>query len=129
MEAIRQAKEAAEEILEMTKALVLTGAKEREEEEVEAYALLMDEREPLINELADLREQIDGEERETPEFAEVVQIILEITALDKKNAELMERVRESIQLSYKGVKQGQRISAGYNPLQGDEASITINIKQ
>jgi len=129
MEAIKQAKEVAEQILQMTKTLVLTGAKNQEEAEVEAYFILMDEREPLVDELSDLREQIDDEEKKSNEFAEVVKIISEITELDKKNVKLMEQMRKSVQSSYKEVKQGQRINEGYNPLPGNEVSSTINIKQ
>jgi len=129
MEAIKQARELAEEILNMTKALVLTGIKDKAEEEAEAYATLMDEREPLIDELSDLGGQLDEEERSTPEFEELVQIIKEITTLDKKNVETVKKMHESAQSSYKEVKQGQRINAGYNPLPSDEASSTINIKQ
>jgi len=129
METIQQAKEIAEQILEMTKALVLTGEKEQEEAEAEAYSVLMDEREPLVYELTDLREKIDSEEAASQEFAEIVKIISEITNLDKKNAALAEHMLESVQLSYKEVKQGQRINAVYNPIQGNEVSSTINIKQ
>ena len=129
MEAIKQAEEIARQILEMTNALTLTGEKENEETEIEAYSLLMDEREPLVDELTDLRHQIDDDEAASPEFAQVLKIIAQITDLDKKHSESMNLMRDSVQSSYKEVKQGQRINEGYNPLPGNEVSSTINIKQ
>lgn len=108
---------------------MLTGDKEKEEAEAEAYSVLMDEREPLVDELSDLNEQIDSEERKTAEFAEFAEIISKITALDKRNMAIMEKMCAAVQSSYKEVKQGQRINAGYNPLPGDGVSSIINIKQ
>jgi hypothetical protein len=89
----------------------------------------MSEREPLIDELSDLRQQLDGDELASTEFSQITKIITEITTLDKRNLESMERIRKSVQASFKEVKQGQKIHAGYNPIQGDEVSSTINIKQ
>jgi len=130
MDTIKQAQEIAEKILEMTKELQLTGEKENEEVEVLAYTFLMDERELLVDELTDLRQQIDETETASPEFAKVNEIISEIMALDKKNTEIIGKMREAVQMSYKEIKQGQRIQAGYNAYSNDEASSsTINIKQ
>ncbi|MCL2049784.1 MAG: hypothetical protein FWG87_13775 [Defluviitaleaceae bacterium] len=127
MTTLQQAREVAELILDMTKALEFTQKKENEEAEITVYALAMDEREPLVYELADLREQMGEEEIASPEFAQVEKIVAEIIALDKGHLAIMEKMRSSVQASYKGVKQGQRITAGYNPLHGSEISDRINI--
>lgn len=127
MEQIKQAKELADQILEQTQALVLTGAKELEEQESEAYAMLMDEREPLIDELTDLRYQISETEAASTEFEEIKKVIAQITDLDKKHIKVIEHMRKNAQASYKEVKQGQRIHAGYNPLPGNEISRKFNV--
>jgi len=128
MEALQQARELSGQILEMTASLVLTGAKEFEEAEVEAYLLLLDEREPLVDELTDLKNQLGSSELSSAEFEEIKKIISEITEIDKKHIKIMEHMRNGVQESYKEVKQGQRIHAGYNPLPGNEVSSTINVK-
>jgi hypothetical protein len=129
MEALRQAKELSEKILSLTQALILTGEKENADAETDAYVALLDEREPLINELTDLRLQLDETEITSDEFAAIKSVITQITDLDKMHLAVMERLRESAQKSYRGVKRGQRIHAGYNPLSGDEAPSRIDLKQ
>jgi len=128
MDTLKLASELAEQILEMTKALVLSGEKENEEEETEAYINLLDEREVLIDELTDLRQQIDDEEAASSEFDKIKKTISEITELDKKHIRYMEKIRKGVQSSYREIKQGQRIHKGYNPLPGNEVSSTINVK-
>jgi len=120
MGTLKRAKELVDEILELTQKIVLTGEKENAEAEADAFSELIYEREPLIDELTDLRLQIDTEEAASLEFEEIKKIITHLA--------IMEKLRNSAQKSYKGVKQGQRIHAGYNPLQGDEASSKFDIK-
>jgi hypothetical protein len=129
METLRLAKELSGKILSLTKALVLTGEKEKADAEAEAYSALMDEREPLVNELTDLRLQIDEAEAASAEFAEIKKVITQITDIDKQHLAVMERLRQDAQKSYRGVKQGQRIHVGYNPLSGDEAPSRIDVTQ
>ncbi|MCL2456955.1 MAG: hypothetical protein FWD19_05345 [Defluviitaleaceae bacterium] len=129
METLTQAKDLAAQLLEMTKSLILTGEKENEEMEIEAYSLLMVEREPLVDELSDLRQQLDADELASQEFSQIKKIIYEIAALDKKNFEILERIGKSVKSSFKEIKLGQKIHAGYSALQGEEVSSTINIKQ
>lgn len=129
MNTLAQAKELADRILQMTRGAALTGQKEDAEQEVEAFSVLMDEREPLIEELSDLRLRIDQTEAASAEFEEIRKVIAQITEIDKKHTIIMERFRENAHASYKEIKQGQRIHAGYNPLPGNEVSSKINIKQ
>jgi hypothetical protein len=83
----------------------------------------------LVDELSDLRQQIDDDEASSPEFFEIKKIISKITLLDKKHVEFMEKMRKDVQNSYKEIKQGQRIHKGYNPLPGDEVASKFDIKQ
>ena len=129
MDALAHAKNVAEEILEMTKGLTFSSEKEVDESEVEAYVQLLDNREALIFELTDLRQQIDGTEATSPEFSEVTAIIKEITALDEHHLEFMRHMKKNAQASYRDVKQGQRIAVGYNPMHGDEAIGSFDVKQ
>lgn len=128
-ESLKAAGELADQILQMTESLVLTGKRENEDEEVESYVNLMDEREPLIEELTDLRQQIADEEAASDEFARIKRTIEQITELDKKHLEFMQKKYKQVQGSYKEIKQGQRIHAGYNPLPGNEALGSFDIKQ
>jgi len=128
VEPLKQAQEVADKILKMTRSIALTGKKEEAEQEAEAFSVLMDERESMIDELTDLRLQIDPSEADSAEFKAILKTINQITELDKAHMVIMESFREEAQASYKEIKQGQRIHAGYNPLPGDEASSKINIK-
>jgi len=127
MEVLTQAKEVADAILEMMEGFTLTGDKEKEDAEAEAYIALIDEREPLVEELTDLRQQISDEEFATLEFEEIKKVIEKITALDKKYMEGIRHHHKNAQASYREIKQGQRIFAGYNPLPGDEVSSKFNV--
>jgi len=128
METLKQTKELVDKILGLTQCLILTGKKENAETESDAYAALIEEREPLIEELTDLRLQIGETEVASDEFGEIKKIITQITDLDKKHMAIMEHLRKSVKESYKGVKQGQRIQAGYNPLPGDEVPSKFDVK-
>jgi anion-transporting ArsA/GET3 family ATPase len=127
MEALTQAKEVVDAILEMMENFTLTGDKENEEAESEAYIALIDEREPLVEELTDLRQQITDEEVATPEFEEIKRVIEKITTLDKRYADGIKHHHKNAQTSYREIRQGRRIFAGYNPLPGDEVSSKFNV--
>lgn len=128
MEPLKQAKELADQVLEMTKALVLTGEKSNEITEAESYFLLMDEREPLIDELTDLRQQLCEEELSSSEFAEIAKVITQITDIDKGHLKIMEHFHKNAKSSYRDVKMGQRINAGYNPLPGNEIPSKFDVR-
>ncbi|MCL1885144.1 MAG: hypothetical protein FWF81_15475 [Defluviitaleaceae bacterium] len=128
MDIITQAKELVFQILEMTQSLVLTGEKEHEESEVAAYISLVDEREPMVDELADLRLQLDNADMTTPEFEEIKKAISKIAEVDKEHVAFMGKLHKGVQSSYKEIKQGQRLYAGYNPLPGDEVASKIDLK-
>jgi len=129
MDALEQAKNIADQILEMTKALVFSGEKEQEEDDVEAYAYLLEDREPLVHRLTALREEISKERAASEDFAAIRKVLDEIADLDKKHIAFMENLRNDAKESFKDVKQGQRIHMGYNPLPGNEVSSVFDVKQ
>jgi len=86
-------------------------------------------REPLIEELTDLRLQLDETEMASAEFAAIKAVITKIRDLDKKHMEVMTQLHNGAKASYKDVKQGQRMTAGYNPLAGNESPSRFDIKQ
>ncbi|MCL2356662.1 MAG: hypothetical protein FWC70_05825 [Defluviitaleaceae bacterium] len=126
---LKNAQEIAEQILARAKALVLTGEKDNEEAELEAYMDFLDEHESLVEELSDLRTQLDESERSSPEFEELKKTIIQITAFYKKHLRVFEASHKNAKMSYRDVKQGQRLNAGYNPLPGNEVSSKFDIKQ
>jgi len=128
MDALQQAQSLADKILALTKALVLTGEEEQEEADIEAYAKMVEAREPLIKEMMALRPQIDDAAQETEEFAVIVKTIDDIAALDDEHHEFMENVREAVQGALRKVKHGQKVHAGYQALPPDSTSHRFDIK-
>ncbi|MCL1878188.1 MAG: hypothetical protein FWF80_04975 [Defluviitaleaceae bacterium] len=129
MTALSQAQEIADQILARAKKLVFTGDKEQEETELDAYMEFLDEHASLIDELTDLKLQLDEDERSSAEFKKIIETIEEITAIYKKHVRLIEHLHKNAKASYKEVKQGQRLNAGYNPLSTDEVSSKFDFKQ
>jgi chromosome condensin MukBEF ATPase and DNA-binding subunit MukB len=129
MEDLSRAKEVAEQILAMTRRLVLTGEKEHEASETESYIDLLENREPLIEELTDLKQTMDKSDVASPQFAEIQQIIAQITEHEKTHTRIMQQMHTAAKASYRDIKQGQRIHTGYNPLPGSELSSRFDIKQ
>ncbi|MCL1843646.1 MAG: hypothetical protein FWF79_07525 [Defluviitaleaceae bacterium] len=128
-DALKEAKELADEILRLTKSIIITGAPGNEEQETEDFVFLMDEREPLIEQLSDLRNTIDENAINSKEYAEIAEVIAQVTVLDKKHIAIMQELHKGTQKSYKAVKLGQRITAGYNPLPGNEVSGKFDVMQ
>ncbi|MDR0272921.1 MAG: hypothetical protein LBI27_06355 [Clostridiales bacterium] len=128
MDSLKQAKELADRILEITKAHKVVSDKEVDESEVEAYVEMLEERGPLIDELTDLRQKLDDDAVSSAEFYEIEKIISEIAEINKTHIIVMKHMHKNAQNSYKEIKQGQRIHAGYNPLPGDEVSSQIDVR-
>ena len=126
---LQHAKELADDILRLTNALVITGEKEQELAEIEDYITLMDEREPLIEQLTELQPSIEAAMAKSPLFEAIKQTIAEIAKLDKVHLQLMEQKHSEIKVSYKEIKQGQRIHAGYSPLPGTEGYSKFDVTQ
>jgi len=128
METLQQAQELADKILALTKALELTGAEEQEESDIEAYAKMVEEREPLIKELMELRPKIDDEAKDTAEFVAIVETIDAIAALDEEHHDFMENVREAVQGALRKVKEGQKVHKGYHAQPPDTTSFRFDTK-
>ncbi|MCL2199493.1 MAG: hypothetical protein FWB80_11265 [Defluviitaleaceae bacterium] len=127
MDTLAHARELADEILEMTKSLGITGEKENENAELEAYYTHLEDREPLVEELLDLKLQIDDTEAASPEFEAIKKVIEQITEMDKKHLAFVQKIHKTVQASYKEVKLGQRINKGYSSFSGDETASQFDI--
>ena len=129
MDILKEATELTSSILKMTQALVITGQKAQEEAEVEAYATLMEAREPLINKLVELKKGIDTVMMSSPEFVAIKQTIEKISELDKVHLSSIKSMIEVVQASHKDVKTGQRIHNAYVGLPSDSTSHRFDITQ
>ena len=112
-----QAQTLATRIFEVTAALQLTGLEENEEQEVEAYATLMETRAPWVAELTALKPQITPAQRGTPAFERIIQIIADITALDKAQLATIEQMQANMRDDIKEMKSGQKMTNAYNAYQ------------
>jgi hypothetical protein len=122
-ELITKAHKTAEEILALTQALTFTGEPGLAEQEVEAYAGLIDKREPLIEELRALAESTAVKD------PGLDKIITEIIALDKRHREVMDHIHTNVRASIKDVKDGKRLSSVYaHPLENEPDSL-LDAKQ
>ena len=124
---VAKAKELTGKVLEMTKALALTGEPEKVEAEVAAYVELIEKREPLVQEL--LKLDFDEKTRSSKEFLVVKQTISDISELDKRHMEFVQEMHETIKDTIKLAKQGQRLNKGYQALAQDDVSSRFDIKQ
>jgi len=129
MDTLKEARAFAKSILEMTKELEFSGNKENEEAEIEAYAQVMEKRQPLVDKLMELKKGIDSVMESSSEFSEIKLIIGSIADLDKKHHAFLNDIRNSVQQSHKMVKQGQKIHEGYMDLPPDSESCRFDIKQ
>jgi len=127
-EELQYAKETVEQILEMTKALVLTGEKDAEEQELDDYINLLDEREPLVELLEEIKLVMNKSMLKSPEFSEIKKTLDEIRRIDEMHLNIFKQKHAEAREAYKDIKQGQRIHVGYNQLPGNEAASRIDIK-
>jgi hypothetical protein len=109
-----RAKELVDEIYSDTLKMRFSGKKEKEQEEAEAYIELMQEREFMVAEMAELQEELSDEDRAAFLYADVMARIGEIDALDKKNREHAEKIRDSMRGTIKTAKTARQASSAYN---------------
>jgi len=126
---LKQAKEIADNILNMTKAVIITGFDDVQEAEVEAYANLMEKREPLVQQLAELKKEIDAAMASSPEFEEIQQTISRIAEIDNANLTYVERMSEDMKVAMRKIKGGQKVYQGYGNAPLDTESHMFDTKQ
>jgi hypothetical protein len=114
MEILQQVKTIAEEIRNLTQGVSFSKDEETLEKETEAYATMIEAREPLVEKLGVLRPKIGPKLVETPEFAEIRRILADIRKMDMAHMDSVKSMRDFVQDSYKHVKQGQKVYAGYH---------------
>ena len=130
---IAQVRQIVDEVFAMTSALVLTGEPELEEQEMESYIKMVEEREPLIAKLTEIHQSHDPEKLEaiidSDDFAAIRQIIQDIGSLDERHTSFMTHLSNDAKKAYKDVKHGQRIHAGYTGSHLDAGSGKFDVKQ
>ena len=124
-----EAKDIVDSILDMTEDLVLTGQEEKELEEVESYALLMEEREPLVDRLTEIKKGIDVKMASSPQFAEIKAVIEKIAEIDKRHTEFMKGMNKKVLSSHKEIKTGQRLHNAYANINYSHAPSKFDAKQ
>jgi len=111
----------ANEIFNMTAALKMTGQPEFAEQEIDAYAELMETREPLLNELLLLIETNRGDDNKVKT---VKKILSDIIAHDRENIRIAEHIKTSVMGSMKDVKSGLKLKNAYShPYETDSSGL------
>jgi hypothetical protein len=113
----------------MTASLQLTGQKDLEEQEVGAYAKLMEDREPLVAQLSSLRESLGPDLRTTPQFADIKRLLTDIADMDKEHLIFMGHLRDDMQKAIKDIKSGRKVSAAYGMDSADVGASYFDTKQ
>ena len=124
---LAKAKELIDKIHAMTKVLSFTMESSKVEQEVAAYATLIENREPLVQEFIKL--DIDQKTRDSKEFQIIKQTINDISELDKMHLEYVQEMHDTVKDAIKLVKQGQKINKSYQAFSPEDVSSRFDIKQ
>lgn len=127
MDILKEASTITTKLVEMTRSLVLTGQKDKEEDEVEAYAKLIESREPLIARLNKINEGVDAAMASSPEFRLIRDNIDKIKELDEEHRSYMEAIRGTVQASHKEVRTGRRLHNAYVDVAPMSTSRSIDV--
>ena len=114
MTILAQAQGIVDEVYRLTAEMNFTGEDEQEDNEIASYAEMVEKREPLVAQLATLREQLTPADRIAAEYTEILRIIADIADMDRTHRSFFEQLRDEVKTSIKGVKQGQQINAAYS---------------
>ena len=97
------------EIYRLTKALQLTG--QVEDTEAEAYAVLMEKREPLVEKFLQLKSKAGHDIKDAQTVKEIID---SIAVLDKEHQKIILQFKESLQASLKGLRSGIKLNTAYS---------------
>ena len=113
---LEQAQDIIDKIYEITSALNYTGGGDEDSEEAEmnAYMQMVEAREPLVQALVALQEQLDATMRATPEFVEITRCIADITDMNASHASYFNEMQDELRKSIKEIKKGRRVHSAYN---------------
>ena len=125
----------AEDILTLTSALELTGDPDLIDAEVDKYSALIDEREPLIEELGGLKNKAEntgagaraGECKAEKEAVD--EICKRILDCDRSHLNIIKRIRESAQSYIKDIKTGRKLNSVYQPVPDGTAAGVVDASQ
>ena len=119
---LSQVQDLVDRIFLATAALQLTGLKETEEQEVETYAKLMEDREPWVAELTALKAQITPAQQDSEQFEQIKQVIEDIALLDKAQLAIIQQMQTAMQNEIKEMKSGRKMTNAYNAHDGEASS-------
>jgi hypothetical protein len=109
----------ARQMLEHTNTILFTGQKEFHEEDVEMYAKVMADREPLVSRMVGIKDMV------APCLAagldpvikkiwdDAMGLVRQVNEIDQRNLECANRLMAEIQSSVKGLNQGKALSNAY----------------
>jgi hypothetical protein len=122
----RPARDVAEELLNLTRGLELSGDNASAEQDIEAYERLIDERGPLLDELTRFSEQGGAADSEKQA---VGAILAEVARLEKEHLQKVEIIKQYVLSSAKEAKGGRALTSAYvNPPAGGQVSGYLDIK-
>ncbi len=111
MEYLSQALALAEEVLKISSSLQLTGQPKLAEEEVDAFAALLEKRVPMIEKLNQLLKQdTSGDKDMKRKIDEVLSKILEC---EKEHQRIMAHLKKSVTSSLREARSGQKLNQAY----------------
>jgi hypothetical protein len=97
-----QALDIANEIVRLSREIKLTGQPDLAEDEIKAYAELMDTREPLVAQLTSLLMGMDDK-------TFIKKTMTDLLSLDKSNQEIIQHIKTHLQSSIKDINDGQHL--------------------
>jgi len=131
----REMRETAEQILELSISLELTCAEEAAEKEITDYAKMVDKREPLIKKLSILRKEADScpiESRKgcvLQDAEKVDRLLVNIVQVNKEHTDKLSRIKEALNATLKGIKEGRKLNNAYAGAQEEAATGLLDAKQ
>jgi len=118
-----------QDMVQLTAALHITGQKDLEEQEVEAYATLMEQREPLVAQLVGLSGQLTPADKATVRFADMQQMAQDMATMDAAFTSHMQHLQPTMRSTIKDIKQGRQLSAAYAQEPGGYSTGLFDSKQ
>jgi len=120
--ALTEAQRLVEEIYALTAALQFSESAvdddededDTQEQDIAAYAKMVEDRDPLVAQLTALSSEVGATVRGTREFTALRKRIDEIASLDKQHLSHVEKVRDDMRGTIKGMKHGRQMREAYS---------------
>lgn len=136
LELFKRKLELAREILRITESTVFTDDPKTIDDETERFIALYDERDALIAELLDVRDEIqmNGDEGDQDQLEidalnrQAETCLQKVVELDKRNQDYGKNMLDNVKSSIKRINQGRNISLKYNNELQDTDGYMLNQK-